>query len=47
MHNLWKAYRGTMKTSPHQDVTIFMFEKKVKKGQTITPAAVELLKKDA
>ena len=47
MHNLWKAYRGTMKTSPHQDVTIFMFEKKVKKGQTITPAAIEILKKDA
>ena len=47
MHNLWKVYRGTMKTAPNSEVSIFMFDKKVKKGQTLKPEVFEILKKDA
>ena len=27
-HNFWKVYRGKKKTAPHNEVSIFMFDKK-------------------
>ena len=29
LHNMWKVYRGKKKSAPHNEVSIFMFDKKM------------------
>ena len=47
---MWKVYRGTKKSAPHNEVSVFMFDKKQgksKMGSKVTPQMYEVLKADA
>jgi len=47
LHNMWKVYRGRRKAPPHNEVSIFMFDKKQSKTSKLLQSHNDVLKADA